>query len=100
MATCPKCGAPAPCPDHDPAALVGATVDGFLVDALLGEGGMGVVYAATELATRRRVALKILRQASFSSKESEAASARFRREGAVLSSLRHPGIVEFIRAGI
>ena len=41
--------------------LLGAVLeDRFQIEQLLGEGGMGRVYAATELQLRRRCAVKVL----------------------------------------
>jgi serine/threonine protein kinase len=54
----------------------------------LGEGGMGVVWAATHLVTRKDVALKIARGLP-----SERERHRFLREARVASALDHPGIV-------
>ena len=46
----------------DPFAWTGATVDGkYRVDALVGEGGFGVVYRAYHLGFGEKVALKCLR---------------------------------------
>ncbi len=37
----------------------GACIDEYVIESILGVGGMGVVYAATEPELRRRVALKV-----------------------------------------
>lgn len=70
----------------------GAVIAGrYRLERLLGEGGMAKVYEATDLAQRVPVALKVLRADLSSSKE---AVARLRREGEVLTKLRHPAIVQ------
>jgi len=61
---------------------------------LLGEGGMGRVYRAEEINTRREVALKVLRAAAPSEYQY-----RFRREVELLASLEHPGIARVYAAG-
>ncbi len=74
------------------------TAPGFLIDELIGEGGMGEVYRATELATGRRVAIKTM---SPGAPPDEKAFNYFRREIHVLRDLLapdgrgHPGIVAF-----
>jgi serine/threonine protein kinase len=65
----------------------------FELGALLGEGGMGVVFAAWDRQAQRSVALKLLRDVD------EAISARFEREAAALSALSHPGIVRYVAHG-
>ncbi len=74
---------------------IGDVVAGrFRLDREVGRGGMGVVYAATQLDLRRKVALKVLHDTS-----RPAALARFRREAVVLAKLNHPHSVrvhEFI----
>src|SRR5262245_34749031 len=37
------------------------TIPGFVIEKELGRGGMGVVYAATQLGLNRRVALKMIK---------------------------------------
>ena len=61
----------------------------YEVDALLGAGGMGQVYRATDSTLGRAVALKILPDAFASDSER---LARFEREAKTLASLNHPHI--------
>ena len=59
------------------------------VTALIGEGGMGQVYRATDTQLHRDVALKILPDAFAADPDR---LARFQREAQVLASLNHPGV--------
>ena len=59
---------------------------GYRLLGLLGRGGMGTVYEAEQLATSRRVALKMLAQ-QFDSPEMRQ---RFLREGRLAASVNHP----------
>ena len=61
----------------------------YRLGPLLGRGGMGVVYQATDLTLGREVALKVLRPEFAEG----AADVRFRREAQILARLEHPGIV-------
>jgi serine/threonine protein kinase len=65
--------------------------DRYRIDSLLGSGAMGRVYAATELHSERRVALKILHKERLGEADTVE---RFRREAEVLASIGHPCIVE------
>ncbi len=71
----------------DPAPL--AAPPGYELDSLIGEGGMGMVYRACEVAMNRDVAVKIL-QSRFSSKS--AIGQRFIEEARITGQLQHPGI--------
>ena len=72
----------------------GDLVDGrFEIDALAGEGGMGMVFTALDRTTGERVALKLLHTLH------PKAIARFEREARVLASLAHPIIVRYIAHG-
>ena len=44
-----------------PELPLGSVVGGVRVDAVTGRGGMGVVYRGTQLALKRTVALKVVR---------------------------------------
>jgi predicted Ser/Thr protein kinase len=73
----------------------GVEIEGYRVEGVLGAGGMGVVYEATQLALDRPVALKIL-TAGHGSDEFKA---RFRREAMLQAALEHPNIVSVYEAG-
>ncbi len=62
----------------------------FRLARFLGEGGMGEVWAATELATGAPRAVKLLKRARSAS---ESGRRRFLREARAAMALRHPGIV-------
>jgi serine/threonine-protein kinase len=66
-------------------------VPGYEVEAVLGHGGMGVVYKARHLALNRTVALKMLLAGAYASPPE---LARFQREAKALAGLRHTNIVQ------
>ena len=68
---------------------IGSRLGHYDVTALIGEGGMGQVYQATDTKLKRQVALKILPEAFSADQER---LARFQREAEVLASLNHPNI--------
>ena len=68
---------------------VGSRLGHYDVTALIGEGGMGQVYQATDTKLNRQVALKILPEAFAADPDR---LARFEREAQVLASLNHPNI--------
>ncbi len=78
---------------------IGKTVAGrYQVESLLGEGGMGKVYKANQLALDKPIVLKVLRQALLSD---ERTVARFQREAKAASRLNHPnsiGVIDFGQA--
>ena len=74
----------------------GSTFAGYQVDAVLARGGMGVVYLATELRPRRRVALKLIAPALAAD---PAYRERFLREVDDLAALEHPNVVPIHAAG-
>ena len=70
---------------------VGTRLGHYDVTALIGEGGMGQVYQATDTKLNRQVALKILPEAFATDPDR---LARFQREAQVLASLNHPNIAQ------
>src|SRR6516225_10958376 len=70
-------------------------VPGYEVEALLGRGGMGVVYKARHLALKRTVALKMLAAGYCHPGE----RARFRAEAEADARLQHPNIVQIHEIG-
>jgi serine/threonine protein kinase len=74
----------------------GSTFGAYTIEAVIARGGMGVVYRATQLQPRRRIALKLI--APEHAGES-AYRERFLRETDLLASLEHPNIVPIHAAG-
>ncbi|NJK88552.1 MAG: serine/threonine protein kinase [Myxococcales bacterium] len=67
-----------------------------LIDPL-GSGGMGEVWSARHLFTRRRVAIKLLRGVAV--RRDPSSERRFFTEAALQGAIRHPGIVDVLDAG-
>ncbi len=71
-------------------------IDGYQILGVLGHGGMGDVFRALQLGTRREVALKLMRGSSIS----ERARARFDREVELTARLDHPNIARVFDSGL
>ncbi|MCA2981019.1 MAG: serine/threonine protein kinase [Myxococcaceae bacterium] len=81
---------------NDP--LIGQVVDGrFEVKQLLGRGGMGAVYLATQPSVGREVALKVLH--GHFQRDDELVK-RFEREIRLCAQLSHPNVVTVHDAGV
>src|SRR5688500_17069195 len=65
----------------------------FVLEALVGIGGMGAVYRAHDRHTSESVAVKVMRD------RGDGAHSRFFLEARVLAELRHPAIVRYISHG-
>lgn len=72
-------------------------VDGYEVVGRLGEGGMGIVWRAVQLSTKRLVALKFLAGQIHGS---PTARARFQREVELGARLDHPNIARVYDSGL
>jgi eukaryotic-like serine/threonine-protein kinase len=77
-------------------ALGRVIADKYRLDALLGEGGMGAVYRATQLTVNRAVAVKLIQGPLLKHPEVEK---RFRREAEAMGRLQHPATVRLYDFG-
>ena len=68
----------------------------YRVEQMIGEGGMGKVYKATQLALDKPVVLKVLRKALLAD---ERTVARFSREAKAASRLNHPNSISVMDFG-
>ncbi len=112
MRLCPKCGkksAEARCPDDGTATLVlaanpdsrlaeGTEVNGrYRIRNMIGQGGFGAVYRATNIATDQDMAIKLL-AVSLDSDDSDVIQ-RFFAEAQVTASLKHPNTIRVFDFG-
>ncbi|MEA2383200.1 MAG: hypothetical protein QOH72_3171 [Solirubrobacteraceae bacterium] len=74
----------------------GTEFAGCRVEELLGTGGMGVIYRATELRLGRPVALKLI---SAEGDSDPALRERFEREARLTASIDHPNVIPVYGAG-
>jgi serine/threonine-protein kinase len=70
--------------------------DRYRIDGIVGRGGFGAVYRATQIHTNQPVALKILLK-NFANAVVD--SKRFQREAALVQKLRHPNVVQLLDFG-
>jgi len=83
--------------EHDVPTLPKGTVIGkYTIEKVLGVGGMGAVYQATQNKPHRQVALKLIRPGVLSSKSIR----RFDLEAEILGRLHHTNIAKIHEAGI
>lgn len=75
---------------------VGDVFGRYRIDAQIGQGGMGVVFSATDTAFDRKVALKVVSAALGGSAEF---LARFEREAALLARLNSPHVIAIFDYG-
>src|SRR3954462_1426530 len=74
----------------------GETFADHRIDGVLGQGGMGVVYRATDLRLNRQVALKVIKPELSLDEDFRR---RFRRESELAASVRQPNVVTIYQAG-
>jgi serine/threonine protein kinase len=72
------------------------SIPGFEIRAVLGHGGMGVVYQAWQFSLKRHVALKMILAGEHAGAQH---LARFRTEAQAVAQLQHPNIVQIYEIG-
>src|ERR1700749_2694740 len=73
-----------------PELLIGGTLSGrYLIELLIGEGGMGAVYQAEHTHMRKRLAVKVLHPEMSRLPE---VVARFEREAMAAAHIEHPNV--------
>jgi serine/threonine-protein kinase len=71
-------------------------IEGYDVEAVVGRGGMGIVYRARHRRLNRPVALKMILAGAYASPQDRA---RFQREAEAVAALRHPNVVQVYDSG-
>ncbi|CAN5697778.1 hypothetical protein BH11MYX3_BH11MYX3_07220 [soil metagenome] len=84
-------------PTHDDQTLApGTNVSGYIVEGILGKGGMGVVYSAKHAVIGKKAAIKVLRaEVSMSATTVQ----RFVQEARAVNEIGHPNIVDIFDYG-
>ena len=75
--------------------LTGRTLAGrYLIEAVIGRGGMGAVYRAVDERLSRPVAVKVVGAVTTDPQEHHKLRMRFNREARAAAALRHPNVVQ------
>src|SRR3954469_19829176 len=74
----------------------GTQLAGCRIDAVVGRGGMGLVYRAVDLRLGRPVAMKLITAERATDPEFRA---RFEREARLTASIDHPNVIPIYGAG-
>lgn len=78
---------------------IGAVLSHYVIVGHLGEGGMGVVYAAYDPRLDRKIALKFLRDVGVGAAYEEARG-RILREAQAMARLSHPNVIAVYDVGV
>ncbi len=89
-------GGAAPSREQLAASLVGAHIDGFLVESVLGSGSFATVYRAKQIGLERMVALKV---PTHEIAMDPVMAKRFAREARSAAKVHHPGVVTIYAVG-
>ncbi len=77
--------------------FVGQQLGDYVIESLLGQGGMAQVYKAVDPNLNRRVAIKVINPGVAEDPEY---TKRFKREAQAVAKLNHPNIVSLFQFGI
>jgi hypothetical protein len=80
-----------------PRIEVGDTFGGYEIEAVIGRGGMGVVYRAEQPQLGRQVAIKVIAPEHATNPVFQE---RFRRESRLAASIEHPNAIPIYEAGV
>ncbi len=72
------------------------SIPGYEIIKEIHRGGQGVVYQAIQKTTKRKVAVKVMREGPFAGPRDKA---RFEREVEILAQMNHPNIVGILDSG-
>lgn len=87
-------------PAEDGILQPGTQFGRYVIKKVLGEGGMGVVYAAYDPTLNRKIAIKVLRVSSHVSDiDTHSARARMLREAQAMAMVGHPNLVQVFDVG-
>ena len=75
-------------------------VERYEIAEPLGEGGMGIVYAAYDPELHREVALKLLRPTAGAAGDTTGARARLLREAQAMARIAHPNVIAVYDVGV
>lgn len=96
VAAAPASAGPSKTDGPPPSASAGPpTIEHFIILSRLGQGGMGVVYAAYDERLDRKVAIKLMQPG----RESPQARQRMLKEARAMAKLSHPNIVTVHEVG-
>ncbi|MBT6275976.1 MAG: serine/threonine protein kinase [Chromatiales bacterium] len=87
---------------HDETVLAGDSeqyIGRYLIEGVLGEGAMGVVYKGFDTSIRRHVAIKTIHGALLLKDDGDDFVERFRREAQAAGRLQHPNVVMVFEFG-
>jgi serine/threonine protein kinase len=80
--------------------LAGRTLGGrYLIEEVVGRGGMGAVYRARDERLARQVAVKVIGVVLADEEMNQRLRARFHREARVAATLHHPNVVQIYDFG-
>ncbi len=82
--------------DRDGRLPNGTEIEGYVIDGVLGKGGMGIVYSATHKMIGKRAAIKVLRMEV---SQNPMHLQRFIQEARAVNAIGHPNIIDIFDFG-
>lgn len=82
--------------EQSPEALIGAQIDDYVIERVIGRGGMSVVYFARDVRAGKPAAIKVLQEGL---PESMSADRRLEQEARAIARIDHPHVVRVFRFG-